>query len=242
MTVSYRLTILGQFRLRDNDRPVCLPPTSRRLLALLATLGPEARTSAACRLWPDLDAKKGASNLRTVIWRLKVDAPDILLVERNELELQNCECDLPEVREWARRTVAGEQPWPLPQHAALELLPSWDEDWLIEPREELRLLQLHALELSSQRFLMSGRTAEACSSALAAVRLDPLRESSTRLLIEIHLREGNALEALRRFHRYRDLLRREVGVDPSPAVMALIGPLAAAGPRASAAVRRLSSR
>jgi DNA-binding SARP family transcriptional activator len=167
--------------------------------------------------------------------------PNLVVIEGDELRLGDLTCDLDVVRDWARRTVVGEQPWPLPEHASAELLPSWSEEWLIEPREELRLLQLHALELAAQRFLMSGRLAEACSAALSAVMMDPFRESATRLLIEIHIREGNALDALRRYHRYRELLEREVGVDPSPAVMALVASLPGQQ-RGMASVRRLTSR
>jgi DNA-binding SARP family transcriptional activator len=172
---------------------------------------------------------------------LRADVPNLVVIEGDELRLGDLTCDLDVVRDWARRTVVGEQPWPLPEHASAELLPSWSEEWLIEPREELRLLQLHALELAAQRFLMSGRLAEACSAALSAVMMDPFRESATRLLIEIHIREGNALDALRRYHRYRELLEREVGVDPSPAVMALVASLPGQQ-RGMASVRRLTSR
>jgi DNA-binding SARP family transcriptional activator len=72
---------------------------------------------------------------------------------------------------------------------------------------------------------MAGRLGEACSLALAAVRMDPLRESAIRLLVEIHLREGNSLDALRRFRRYEDDLRDQVDSRPTPALVALVAHL-----------------
>lgn len=221
----YTLTLLGGFRLYNSSGTIVVRPTSRRLIALLAVIGAQAREAAASRLWPDLGPPRHASNLRTVIWRLRHDAPELVQADGDELRLGDVTCDLGEIRDWVRRTLVGEQSWPIPEHASLELMPSWDEEWLMEPREELRILQLQALELAAQRLLWSGRLPEACSCALAAVMMDPLRESATRLLIEVHLREGNNLDALRRFHRFRDLLEREVGVSPGPAVRALVASL-----------------
>jgi DNA-binding SARP family transcriptional activator len=238
---SYTLCLLGGFRLSSPSNAIVVRPSTRRLVALLAVVGALSRGAAAARLWPDVGSPRDASNLRTVLWRLRQDAPGLIHRQGDELRLGEIACDLREIRDWARRTLVGEQPWPLPEHASAELLPSWDEEWLIEPREELRILQLQALELAAQRFLMSGRLPEACSSALAAVRMDPLRESATRLLIEIHLREGNTLDALRRFNRFRDLLEREVGVGPSPAVRALVASLTGQA-RAGSSLRRLAPR
>jgi DNA-binding SARP family transcriptional activator len=104
-------------------------------------------------------------------------------------------------------------------------LPTWEDAWLIEEREELRLLQLHALDALGQRLLASGLLSRAARAAMAAVRIDPLRESANRLLIEIHLRQGNELEAVKRFRRYEALLRSEVGLIPGPAVRTLIAPI-----------------
>jgi Bacterial transcriptional activator domain len=68
---------------------------------------------------------------------------------------------------------------PPPDSVALELLPGWVDTWLMEAREELRLLQLHALEACAQRLLLGGRVGEAASAALTAVGIDPFREALT---------------------------------------------------------------
>jgi DNA-binding SARP family transcriptional activator len=110
---------------------------------------------------------------------------------------------------------------PVPQDAALELLPGWPDEWLVEMREELRLLQLYAFETCAQRLLLGGRCGEAARLALNALSLDPLRESANRILIEIHLRDGNKLDALRQFRKYEQLLRRELNIEPSPSLAVL---------------------
>jgi DNA-binding SARP family transcriptional activator len=163
-------------------------------------------------------------NLRTVLWRARQDCPGLVSGEGDNLRISDVQVDLFDVRQWAWRALRAEDPWiPLPDGAALELLPGWADDWLIEIREELRLLQLYAFETCAQRLLLGGRSGEAAGFALSALNLDPLRESANRILIEIHLRDGNRLDAVRQFRKYEQLLRRELNIEPGPALTALVG-------------------
>ena len=67
---------------------------------------------------------------------------------------------------------------------------------------------------------------------MAAVRLEPLRESAHRVLAEVHLGEGNIVEAVRVFRDYRTRIARELGVDAVAAVRRTAGRLRAPrGPR-----------
>ena len=56
----------------------------------------------------------------------------------------------------------------------------------------------------------------AATVAAEAVRLEPYRESSHRLLIAAHAAGGNRAEALRAYERCRRLLSEDLGVDPAP--------------------------
>ncbi|MFD0346209.1 BTAD domain-containing putative transcriptional regulator [Kitasatospora aburaviensis] len=104
-----------------------------------------------------------------------------------------------------------------------DLLPGWYEDWVLAERERLRQLQLHTLETLSGRLLDQGRHADALDTALRVVQLDPTRESAHRAAIRVHLAEGNLGEVVRQFDACRTLLRRELGVGPSPQLLALLG-------------------
>jgi DNA-binding SARP family transcriptional activator len=64
-------------------------------------------------------------------------------------------------------------------------------------------------------------------AGLAAVGREPLRESAHRALIQAHLAEGNAGEAVRRYRRYAEIADRELGVEPSPMMRALLNGIAA---------------
>lgn len=60
---------------------------------------------------------------------------------------------------------------------------------------------------------------------LAAIKGDPLRESSHRALIRIYLAEGNQAEAIHQYRLYRDRLNGQLGLDPSSEMAELVGHL-----------------
>jgi DNA-binding SARP family transcriptional activator len=201
-----------------------LRPSSQRLLGLLAVAGDLARPDAAGLLWPDLRGHRAQANLRTVLWRLRHDAAGFVADKGDILSLDEVEVDVTALRSWAWHALRSEDPWMPPAPTiGRELLPGWSDDWLLQPREELRLLYLYALEAAGQRLLMSGRLGEAASLALTAISIDPLRESANKLLIDIHLRDGNVTDAARHFATYETRLLVETGTEPGPALTALVG-------------------
>jgi DNA-binding SARP family transcriptional activator len=78
------------------------------------------------------------------------------------------------------------------------------------------------LEQLAGNHLAAGRHGEALEAALEAMAAEPLRETPHRLVVRIHLAEGNAFEAVHAFYVYRDLLLRELRLEPSPAMCALL--------------------
>ena len=93
---------------------------------------------------------------------------------------------------------------------------------MLPAAEDWRQLRLHALEVVAGRLTAAGRLAEASAAALAAVRSEPLRQSSRAALIRVHMAEGNQSEALGEFRRYRELLINELGIEPTPALRELL--------------------
>jgi hypothetical protein len=61
------------------------------------------------------------------------------------------------------------------------------------------------------------------------VAADPLRESAQRLLVRVHLNEGNVAEAFRQYGAYADLLHRELGAAPSRVMTDLLEPYRCGG-------------
>jgi DNA-binding SARP family transcriptional activator len=129
----------------------------------------------------------------------------------------------------ARRLLDGAHPTRPADTAATvvdilskELLPGWYDDWVLFECEGWRQLRLHALEALVDRLVVERRYGHAVVAALAAVGVDPLRESARAVLIRVHLAEHNRSEAVREFDRYRRLLRRELDVEPTPSLQALL--------------------
>ena len=89
-------------------------------------------------------------------------------------------------------------------------------------RERLHQLRLHALEALARKLAGERRFGEALEAAHSALRCEPLRESVLRVIVRIHLAEGNAVDALRHYERFADLLRRELGIEPSEQLTRLI--------------------
>lgn len=220
-----RISLLKSFAV-ESDTPVNIAPTGARLVVLLAIEGPQRRSEIAACLWPDADTEHGLSALRTVVSRIKRSAPGLVQHNGDRLALADSYvCDYAIVRTWAYEVVEQHKIQAAPPDTVKDLLPTWDEHWLIEPREEFRLLRLTALELTTSQLLSAGQLASACRHALMAVRIDPLRESANRLLVEIHMREGNVAEAIRRYRSFESKIRL-IGARPGMALQAMVATLA----------------
>jgi DNA-binding SARP family transcriptional activator len=204
------------------SRPV--PEGCKRVLAFVALKGGRVdRRLAAGSLWPEGSEGRASGNLRSALWRLRGAGIDVLEADKvNVFLAERTITDLDALCAWADRLASGratEADLAVPgwSSTVAELLPGWYDDWVIFERERVRQRMLHALEVLSCLLRNAGRFAEAIESAMDAVAVEPLRESAWRVLTEAHFAEGNCVEAQRTFASYRDLARRELGVDPSAA-------------------------
>jgi SARP family transcriptional regulator, regulator of embCAB operon len=142
--------------------------------------------------------------------------------------------DLWDSRELAHRLLAPEGSMPAAEPGAEaipalseELLPDWYDEWVLLEAEDWRQLRLHALEALAERLTARQQYGDAAAAAIAAVRAEPLRESPRAALIRVHIAEGNPSEALREFARYGELLKLELGVEPTERLRALVSDLGA---------------
>jgi len=89
--------------------------------------------------------------------------------------------------------------------------------WAAAHRHALEAMRIRALELAgvAAMGIGGGELATAERTAERLVELAPLRESGTRLLMEIHAARGNRAEALLAYEALRQRLRDEIGVGPS---------------------------
>jgi DNA-binding SARP family transcriptional activator len=224
-----RLLLLDGFRLENVDSRTEASRGTRRLVAFLGVYGRTTRAEIADTLWPEATETRARANLRTVLWRLNRMRPSIVTAAQDLLTLhRDVRVDLTEFLATARGVLAlnGEMGGGTAALATLtaagELLPGWYDDWVLRERERLRQIRLHALEVLATRLTEGERYGEAIEAALAAVQLEPLRESAVRTLISVHLAEHNLAEALRLYESFRKTLATELRVAPSQELQELI--------------------
>ncbi len=225
------LGVLGSFQFRAGDDSPSLPSGSQRLLALLALRDRSVtRLMIAGTLWPDSTEQHASASLRSALTRLRGEARAAVDVADLDLNLSSgVVVDIRESKRFAHRLLEHDAPHLAPEATAAavlslsaDLLPDWYEDWVLIETAEWRQLRLHALEAMADNLAAEGRWAEAISAAQAAIRGEPLRETSHAALIRVFLAEGNQTEALSQFERYRTLLNNELSLDPTSNISDLV--------------------
>jgi DNA-binding SARP family transcriptional activator len=221
-----RVEVLHQFRVLIDGRFVALSEGSQHIIGCLAVAGrARARATLAGSLWPERGDRDAHASLRRALWRLNRDVPGLLEQENAHIGLSGgTEVDLQEVY-WLAEAVTRSE-LPVNSHAVRllegDLLPTWSYDWLDGQRESVRQVRLHTLEALARNDLNAGRTATALTAALAAVGLDPLRESAQRIVIAVHLAEGNTAEAVRQYLQFRELLWDELQLLPGRQLQSML--------------------
>jgi DNA-binding SARP family transcriptional activator len=224
---SLRVKLLGGFYMWRDSEPVQTSRKAQRLIAFVALNSPTPRDFVAGRLWPDVEERHAKGSLRTCIWQLQRTCPGILRSEGENLLLggmvrvdaMDLKCHALQILQDPSSAVLSDLSCEL---AGNELLPGWYDEWVLAERERSRLLRLHALEAAAREFMEQDRAGAAMQVALAAALIEPLRESCHRLIISIHLAEGNGAEAVRHYLAWRSLLRRELGIAPSNQITNLL--------------------
>jgi DNA-binding SARP family transcriptional activator len=223
------LALVGGFELRRKNVPVRVPQIGQRVAAFVAMHDvPLRRGYVAGVLWPDASEQRSRANLRSALWQLRTPYPALLQGTRTHVWLN------PAVRvDWKDLVAFYTRILQDPTHVepgsateeilAAEFLPDWYEDWVIVERERFRQLRAHALETLSTYFTKASVFWLALEFGLAAAAADPLRESAHRAIILAHLAEGNRSDALHQFDLYRELVRAELGIEPSNSIFELVG-------------------
>jgi len=225
---AVRLRLTSEFQLLISDRHVEVPPGVQRLLAFLAVARqPIRRSRVAGELWPEVAEWRALGNLRSVLWRLGRTRSGAVRVLGDRLTLHpSVEIDLRVLTDLATRLLDEVDSPTLQRVAELvqatEILPGWDDEWLTVERERFRELRLRALERACEATIERRDTDHGVQACLAAVEAEPYRESAQRLLVRMHLSEGNRAAALRSYLAFRDLVQTELGIEPSDLMADLV--------------------
>ena len=183
------------------------------VLAYLALEGETPRARLAKLLWPDTPARGARNNLVHLLRRLSLlcggtlvhgraalTLDDGVFVDaRTLLEPSEAPCDAP-----ASRLLAGVDMDNLPEVEA------WVEAWreVLDGRQRARLV--HAAQVAEDQ----GDWTTALQVAGQLLDLNPVSEDALRRVMWLHVLSGDRPAALAAFARGRNVLARELGVEP----------------------------
>ena len=219
------IRLFGRIELTVDGHPVPLAGRHAQALAALLALTrrPRSRDAIAADLWPDaLTAANGA--LRQALWLLRsalvsagVDARRVLEADADALGLAvDVELELDVARFDAAMTLEPPDVETAIATYRGELAECLGHECFARERERLADAYEDALALAAEARLGDRDLAGARDAAHRLVARDPIREEAHAVLLRIHGLEGRRSQVLRQYRRLRDLLRRELDVDPLP--------------------------
>jgi DNA-binding SARP family transcriptional activator len=217
--------LLGRIDVVANGRPIRLG--GRQAQALFALLAidqrPRSRDAIAVDLWPDA-AAASAGCLRQALWLVRtslasagVDPDELLEVEPDLLGLRRgARIDLD-----VARFEAATRARPADAEAAIaiytgDLVEGLGHDCFATERERLSDAFEDALAIAARQRLADGDVDGARDAAERLLARDPLREEAHAVLIAIFGETGTRSQVARQYRRLRDILERELDVDPLP--------------------------
>lgn len=227
---QWRLHLLEAWQLWRGNTPVPVSHRAQRLIALVALRGNRSRSVLAADLWPDSSEIRALGNLRATLWQIRHSLPGLLSPAADPIVLDaGVYVDVRDLLGRLRHIDADGEPDLMAATDALldcgDLLPGWYDDWVLYERERLQHQRLQGLEMLAERLTLAGDLKRAMAAAEAAAAIEPLRESASRSVINVHLAMGNRIDALRVYDGFRRRTLHEFGVPPSEQIAAMVRPL-----------------
>ena len=181
------------------------------------------------RMWPETPPAKANNLFHSTLYRLRKAIHPRCIVYENGLYRFNERLTIwKDAAEFEALLEKARTERDLPRRRRLlssalnlyrgDFLEDCYREWCIELRERYLRRYLRALLELAEIHLAEGRYDEAVELARKAVDKDPLLEDGYRILIEALALAGDKASAVMWFRRCRDVLRSELGVDPSPGV------------------------
>jgi DNA-binding SARP family transcriptional activator/tetratricopeptide (TPR) repeat protein len=233
---TLRARVLGGLALAWEGRPLPSIPssTARSLFAYLAVHRdrPHTRDLLAGTFWPDLPDAVARRRLTQALWQIRrafrPHAP--LLAKGDTIQIDP---DLPlwlDVQEFERLASDDNGGTGAPGAERLqratelyrgELLAGYYDEWVLGERERLRELFLTVLERLVEAEKQRGEYERALLHARRLAAEDPWREEAHCEVMRLCHLLGRSAEALRQFELCRQVLKAELGAEPSRETVAL---------------------
>ena len=240
-----RLRTFSAVTLERDGIPMTGRNTQRRRLALLVFLAsarrkPVSRDRLLGLLWPESDADRGRHALAQLIYELRRDLGQSVIVGSDDLRLDES-CITSDVAEFEDALQQGS----MERVVSVYTGPFLDgffvsdasefERWAEERRGELATKYLHALETLAVVATDQGRFSGAVEYRRRAAALDPLSARQALALMRALVRAGDRPAAIRHAQIYAQLVRGELDVDADPSITDLAAELSRPAPATSIA-------
>lgn len=221
---SIDVRLLGRIEVTVRGRPVRL--AGRQAQACFALLAhdprPRTRDCIAANLWPEVETS--SASLRQALWIVRsgfaaagIDPDAILEVEADTIALRlDARIHLDTARFEALLVARPPDPESAIRLYAGDLAEGLSHECFAAERERLSDLYEDALALVAQRRLAVGDLAGARAAAERLLARDILREEAHAVLIAVYGVTGTRSQVVRQYRRLRDILLRELDVDPLP--------------------------
>jgi predicted ATPase/DNA-binding SARP family transcriptional activator len=240
------ISLLGKPQISLDGSLISIP-TARAvpILAYLAITGTsQSREKLADLLWGESGQGHALAALRTTLWRLKsAGLEDWIILDRNEISLnyqQTIDVDVLSFTSLLNKCNTHGHP---PSQICLYCTPAITEaiglyhgefmagfnitnalnfdDWRMQQSEALQVLHLDGLE----RLVKCHRTFGDLNRAIHYARMwldyDRLNENAYYQLIQLYSITGQRTAGISLFKRYKEILRRDLGVEPSDELITL---------------------
>ena len=196
----------------------------QRSLALIAIRRDlQHRSRLAFELWPDSHERQARTNLRKLLHDFRHSLPDIGEFVEIDNEIVrwipngSSEVDVLKFRdamavgdlELASRLYSG------------DLLPACYDDWVLNERARLRAEAYGAFSQLTEEAAGRDDHKATIKHAQRVIDLEPTDEAAVRAQMKARLALGDRAATLRTYHRYTEVLERDLGVAPGEAIGAM---------------------
>ena len=235
-----RLSLLGGFRVGVGANPVAPDAWRRRkpasLLKILALAAGHRvhREQVMDKLWPELEPAAAGANLRKAVHQART-ALDVaprgaarLIEFQNDVLSLTAEGLLVDTVSFRSALTAARRSGDIEDYRTAlawyrgDLLPDDPyEEWAVADRRELHEEYVAGLSEWCSLLEAHGEIGRAIETGRVLVAAEPTREETHAWLMRLYVLTGRRGDALRQYEHLREVLDRELGMEPSARVQRL---------------------
>jgi DNA-binding SARP family transcriptional activator len=247
----YKASFFGPFRVLRDEQPLGEPTWRRNkakglLKWFLLNPGDLFSVEQLSKLfWSETTPKIAASNLHVTLHYLRhVLEPDLAsgspstFIRRNRYNYYRFELndmwwtDIVDVRYLSANAKEAEQAGNFSRAITLygRLISYYNltflpediyEDTFSPYRRQHEYAYIELLEHLMRLYIQADRLDDALSCALRTLATAPYNENAVKIMVHVHLHQGNTTGALRQLDAFEDLLREEMGIEPGKELLIL---------------------